>query len=56
MGELTEKLKGNVNEAAGKVKQQSADPRTRADGRDQEVEGKAQQFKGKVEGKLGNDI
>ncbi|RYD59871.1 MAG: CsbD family protein, partial [Sphingomonadales bacterium] len=28
MGELTDKIKGNVNEMAGKIKQQSNDPET----------------------------
>lgn len=56
MGELTEKVKGNVNEAIGKIKQQSGNPDTRAEGRAQEAKGDAQQLKGKIEGKLGNDI
>lgn len=56
MGELTDKIKGNVNEAAGKLKQQSKDPETRDEGAAQEVKGKGQQFIGKVKGKLGDDI
>jgi len=67
MGELTDKIKGNVNEAVGKVKQAMAgdanDPnRTRkddqleAEGAGQEAKGKAQQFIGKVKGALGDDI
>lgn len=67
MGELTDKIKGNVNEAVGKVKQAMAgdadDPnRTRhddkleAEGAGQELKGKAQQFVGKVKGALGDDI
>lgn len=56
MGELTEKVKGNVNEAVGKAKQQSNDPETRAKGDKQETKGKAQQLKGEVEGALGDDI
>ncbi|SMQ73919.1 hypothetical protein SAMN06297468_2362 [Altererythrobacter xiamenensis] len=56
MGELTEKVKGNANEAAGELKQKSSDPETRAEGRAQERKGEAQQFKGEVEGKLGDDI
>lgn len=56
MGELTDKIKGNVNEAVGKAKQQSADPDTRAEGGGQEVKGKGQQFAGKVKGALGDDI
>ena len=67
MGELTDKIKGNVNEAVGKVKQAMAgdadDPnRTRkddqleAEGAGQELKGKTQQFVGKVKGALGDDI
>ena len=56
MGELTEKVKGNANEAIGEAKQTSDDPRIREAGEDQEAKGKAQQLKGEVEGKLGNDI
>ena len=55
MGELKDKAKGNVNEAIGKAKQKSSDPNTQ-EGRAQEVKGKGQQFKGKVKGKLGDDI
>ncbi|WP_066817454.1 CsbD family protein [Sphingomonas mali] len=67
MGELTDKIKGNVNEAVGKVKQAMAgdadDPnRTRkddqleAEGAGQELKGKAQQVVGKIKGALGDDI
>ena len=56
MGELTDKIKGNVNEAIGKVKQQSGDADTRDEGAAQEVKGKAQQTIGKVKGALGDDI
>lgn len=56
MGELTDKIKGNANEAIGKGKQHSGDPETRAEGRGQEVKGKTEQFKGKVKGALGDDI
>ncbi|WP_166041735.1 CsbD family protein [Sphingosinicella sp. YJ22] len=56
MGELGDKIKGNVNEAAGKLKQQSANPATRDEGAAQELHGKGQQFKGKVKGLLGDDI
>jgi uncharacterized protein YjbJ (UPF0337 family) len=56
MGELTDKIKGNVNEAVGKVKQHSDDPDKRDEGAGQEVKGKAQQFAGKVKGALGDDI
>ena len=56
MGELTDKIKGNVNEAIGKVKQESNNPDTRTEGAAQEAKGKAQQLKGKVQGMLGDDI
>jgi len=56
MGELVDKIKGNVNEAVGKAKQQSDNPVTQADGVDQEATGKGQQLKGKVKGLLGDDI
>lgn len=56
MGELVDKVKGNANEAIGKMKQKSDNPRTRDEGRAQEVKGKAQQLAGKVKGALGDDI
>jgi uncharacterized protein YjbJ (UPF0337 family) len=56
MGELTDKIKGNVNEMIGKVKQHSDDPATRDESAGQEVKGKAQQTIGKVKGALGDDI
>jgi len=56
MGKLTENIKGTANEIAGKVKQQSNDPETRADGLKQELKGKAQKLKGDVQGALGDDI
>jgi uncharacterized protein YjbJ (UPF0337 family) len=56
MGELTDKIKGNVNEAIGKVKQHSGDADTRDEGAAQEIKGKAQQTIGKVKGALGDDI
>lgn len=56
MGELIDKVKGNVNEALGKAKQQSTDPDMRAEGAAQEVKGKGQQTMGKVKGMLGDDI
>ena len=56
MGELVDKIKGNVNEAAGKLKQQSKDPNTRDEGAAQEIKGKGQQLAGKVKGALGDDI
>jgi uncharacterized protein YjbJ (UPF0337 family) len=56
MGELVDKIKGNVNEAIGKVKQQSNNPDTQAEGAAQELKGKAQQTVGTVKGALGDDI
>ncbi|MBA3895987.1 MAG: CsbD family protein [Sphingomonadaceae bacterium] len=56
MGELTDKIKGNVNEAIGKTKQQSGNPATRDKGSAQELKGKTQQAVGKVKGALGDDI
>jgi len=56
MGELIDKVKGNVNEALGKAKQNSDNPETRDEGAAQEGKGKAQQFTGKVKGALGDDI
>ena len=56
MGELTDKAKGLANEAVGKVKQQSNDPATRAEGVAQERKGEAQNLKGKVKGALGDKV
>jgi uncharacterized protein YjbJ (UPF0337 family) len=67
MGELTDKIKGNLNEVVGKVKQAMAgdadnpnrtrkDDELEAEGAGQELKGKAQQFSGKVKGSLGDDI
>lgn len=56
MGELTDKIKGNINELAGKIKQHSSDPDTKAEGAAQEAKGKAQQLGGKIKGALGDDI
>lgn len=69
MGELTDKIKGNVNEAIGKAKRAVADhdrPDTeaearrdadlKAEGLGQEAKGKGQQFKGSVKGALGDNI
>ena len=56
MGELVDKIKGNINEAVGKAKQTSADPDTRNEGAVQEGKGKGEQFVGKVKGVLGDDI
>lgn len=60
MGELVDKVKGNVNEAVGKAKQaigrDNADERLQEEGARQEGKGKGQQFVGKVKGALGDDI
>lgn len=69
MGELTDKIKGNVNEAVGKAKRALADhdtPETqaeaqrdadlKAEGAGQELKGKGQQLGGKIKGALGDDI
>ena len=49
MGEFTEKVKGNANEAIGNVKQESGNPETREEGKDQETKGEFQKVKGDVE-------
>jgi uncharacterized protein YjbJ (UPF0337 family) len=56
MGELKDKVKGNLNEAAGKLKQESDNPDTRDEGHGQEVKGKFQQTVGAVKGALGDNI
>ena len=62
MGELIDKVKGNVNEAVGKAKQAIAgdgpdqNAKLKAEGEAQEAKGKAQQLGGKVKGALGDDI
>jgi uncharacterized protein YjbJ (UPF0337 family) len=56
MGELTDKIKGNVNEAIGQAKQESDNPDTRDEGAAQELKGDVQQVKGSVEGALGNKV
>jgi uncharacterized protein YjbJ (UPF0337 family) len=52
MGELKDRIKGNVNEAVGRTKQQSGDPETRDEGAGQELKGKGQQLKGAVKGAI----
>lgn len=52
MGELKDKIKGNVNEALGKAKQHSDDPDTRDEGAGQELKGQAQQVKGAIKGAI----
>ncbi|WP_339827988.1 CsbD family protein [uncultured Parasphingorhabdus sp.] len=56
MGELLDRLKGNVNEAVGKAKRKSSDPEVRAKGAVQEIKGKAQQVKASLKAELTNDI
>jgi uncharacterized protein YjbJ (UPF0337 family) len=60
MGELTDKIKGNANEAAGKIKSGIGDATDNhdleAEGKSQEAKGKGQQVKGQVKGALGDDI
>ena len=56
MGELKDKIKGNVNEAVGKARQQSDDPTTRDEGAGQELKGEFQQVKGAVKGAFGNKV
>ena len=56
MGELTDKIKGSANEAAGNVKQAvdkaTDNERMVVDGKTQERKGEAQQ----VKGALGDDV
>ena len=56
MGELTDKIKGNVNEAIGKTKQNSDNPDTRGEGAAQELKGKGQQVAGSIKGALGDKV
>jgi len=60
MGELTDKIKGNIDEAIGKAKQaiggHQGDSDLHDEGVAQQAEGKGEQFKGKVKGALGDDI
>jgi len=55
MGEFTDRLKGNVNQAIGDAKQESADPDVRAEGDAQKLKGEGQDLKGKVKGVI-NDL
>jgi uncharacterized protein YjbJ (UPF0337 family) len=52
MGELKDRIKGNINEAVGRAKQRSGDPDTRDEGAGQELKGKGQQLKGAVKGAI----
>ena len=50
MGEFTDKLRGNANQAIGGMKQNSADPAVRDEGDAQKLKGSGQELKGKVKG------
>ncbi len=56
MGELIDKAKGVANETIGKIKRESDDPETRAEGDAQEAKGDFQKAKGEVKGALGDKI
>ena len=56
MGEFTEKVKGETNEAIGNLKQESSNPDTVAAGKAQENKGELQEKTGTVKGALGDDI
>ncbi|SHN55365.1 CsbD family protein [Erythrobacter sanguineus] len=56
MGELTDKIKGSVQEALGEAKQLSDDPETKAEGKKQELKGKADKAKGEIKGAMGDRI
>ena len=55
MGELTAKIKGEINNAIGNAKQESDNPATRAQGKRQELKGDVQNTKGKIKGAT-NDL
>lgn len=52
MGEITDKIKGAVNNAIGNAKQESDNPETRAEGARQELKGDLQEKKGEVKGAI----
>ncbi|WP_343528674.1 CsbD family protein [Sphingomonas sp.] len=60
MGELVDKIKGNVNELVGKAKEALGDHNNDADlkaeGEAQQLKGKGQEVKGSVKGALGDNI
>ena len=56
MGEFTDKVKGETNEAISNVKQESGNSETREEGKLQEEKGELQEEKGEIEGAVGNDI
>ena len=50
MGEIKDRIKGNVNQAVGGMKQQSDDPAIREEGDAQKLKGAGQDLKGKLKG------
>jgi len=52
MGEITDKIKGAVNNAVGNAKQESDNPETRAEGQRQELKGDLQEKKGDIKGAI----
>lgn len=56
MGEMTDKIKGNIKEAIGEVKQKSNDPKTRAEGTAQKIDGKTDKVKGEIKGAMGDRV
>ncbi|MBV9930902.1 MAG: CsbD family protein [Alphaproteobacteria bacterium] len=50
MGEIKDRIKGNINQAVGGMKQQSDDPAVREEGDAQKLKGTGQDLKGKVKG------
>lgn len=60
MGEFVDKVKGNLNDAAGKVKEAigeaTGDKQTEAEGETQQLKGEGQKLKGTIKGALGDDI
>ena len=60
MGELTDKIKGNVNELVGKAKEAIGEHNNNdklvAEGEAQQAKGKGEQMKGWLKGALGDNI
>ena len=56
MGELTDKIKGTANETIGKIKRESDDPQTRAEGDCRKPKGDLPEGQGEGEGAFGNKI
>jgi uncharacterized protein YjbJ (UPF0337 family) len=50
MGEMTDKLKGNLNKAVGAAKESSPDPAVRQEGAAQKSKGHGQELKGALKG------